>query len=73
MTAQIIDGKKISELLRQQIADQVKELKIEVGLAVVLVGDNPASKLYVRNKILACKSVGIKLFEFYPDANITQS
>ncbi len=73
MTAQIIDGKKISELLRQQIADQVKELAIEVGLAVVLVGDNPASKLYVRNKILACKSVGIKLFEFYPDANITQS
>ncbi|MEK6734032.1 MAG: tetrahydrofolate dehydrogenase/cyclohydrolase catalytic domain-containing protein [Pseudomonadota bacterium] len=74
--AKIIDGKAIAANLRQNIIKDVLELKssknIIPGLAVILVGDNPASKLYVRNKITACKKVGIKLFEFYPEANVSE-
>ena len=54
MTARIIDGKAIAAELSQRIADAVKrvtdERRIEPGLAVVLVGDNPASEIYVRSK-----------------------
>jgi methylenetetrahydrofolate dehydrogenase (NADP+) / methenyltetrahydrofolate cyclohydrolase len=65
----IIDGKSIAKELRQEIAEEISQLKIKTdivpGLAVFLIGDHPASKLYVRNKIKACKEVGIKFFEFY--------
>ena len=54
MTARIIDGKAIAAELSQRIADAVKRVTeehgIEPGLAVVLVGDNPASEIYVRSK-----------------------
>jgi len=74
--AQIIDGKAIATRLRQAIGTEVLQLKNEAnitpGLAVVLVGNNPASKLYVRNKITACKTAGINLFEFYPADNISE-
>lgn len=73
MTGQIIDGKKISQFLRQEIANQVRSSGLKPALAVILVGDNPASKLYVKNKILACKSVGINLLELYPPEDITQT
>lgn len=62
MPAQIIDGLALSKKLRFAIADQVTSLKqrgIQPGLAVVLVGDNPASQVYVRNKIKACEDAGI--------------
>lgn len=62
MPAQIIDGLALSKKLRLAIADQVTSLKqrgIQPGLAVVLVGDNPASQVYVRNKIKACEDAGI--------------
>ena len=68
-TAAIIDGKALATKLREEIAQQVNQLKINSGiipgLAVVLVGNHPASQLYVRNKILACKKAGIDLFEHY--------
>lgn len=60
--AQIIDGKAIAAEIRQELQQQVAELKgqgIVPGLAVVLVGDDPASQVYVRNKKKACASVGI--------------
>jgi len=61
--AQLIDGKKISEKIRAEIALGVEQLKKEQGvtpgLAVVLVGENEASKIYVRNKGKACENVGI--------------
>lgn len=73
----IIDGKLIASQLRQKIAEEVTALKLEKnitpGLAVILVGDHPASKLYVRNKITACKQVGINLFEFYLSADISEN
>lgn len=64
MTARIIDGKAIADKLRAEYRTQVDELKSRHGvtpaLAVVLVGDNPASRSYVRNKIAGCKQVGIR-------------
>lgn len=60
---QIIDGKLVAKLTRESIAEQVKALPQEsrgrIGLAVILVGDDPASKVYVRNKINGCAEVGI--------------
>jgi methylenetetrahydrofolate dehydrogenase (NADP+)/methenyltetrahydrofolate cyclohydrolase len=60
--AQIIDGKKISAEIRAEIAAEVREMKAEginPGLAVIIVGENPASQVYVRNKGKACEEVGI--------------
>ena len=64
---QIIDGKLVAAKTREQIAKEVAELKSkgydrEIGLAVILVGNNPASEVYVRNKIKACEEVGIKSY-----------
>ena len=60
--ATIIDGKKISAEIRAEIAEEVKAMKergVCPGLAVIIVGENPASKVYVRNKGRACAEVGI--------------
>jgi methylenetetrahydrofolate dehydrogenase (NADP+) / methenyltetrahydrofolate cyclohydrolase len=62
MTATIIDGKKISEIVREEWKERTDRLKAKgvlPGLAVIIVGDNPASKLYVNNKIKACHDVGL--------------
>ena len=60
---QIIDGKLVAKLTRENIAQQVQALPQDklgkIGLAVILVGDDPASKVYVRNKINGCAEVGI--------------
>ena len=67
--AKIIDGKEISQKLRDNIAKKVPELKkakdITPGLAVVLVGENPASQVYVRTKSKKAKEVGIDTFDHY--------
>jgi len=60
--ARLIDGKIISAAVKQRVADGVKELNkngITVGLAVIIVGDDPASKVYVANKKKACEALGI--------------
>ncbi len=60
--ATIIDGKKISAEIRAEIAEEVKAMKergVCPGLAVIIVGEDPASKVYVRNKGRACAEVGI--------------
>jgi methylenetetrahydrofolate dehydrogenase (NADP+)/methenyltetrahydrofolate cyclohydrolase len=62
MTAQLIDGKALSLQLRNDVRQGVANLKahgITPGLAVVLVGDNPASEVYVRNKVKACEDTGM--------------
>jgi methylenetetrahydrofolate dehydrogenase (NADP+)/methenyltetrahydrofolate cyclohydrolase len=71
MTAQIISGTELAKEKRAQLAKEVQQLKnegIEPGLAVVLVGDNPASRSYVKAKQKACEEIGIRsvLLEF-PD------
>lgn len=63
----IIDGKKIASNVKQQVKDQVADLKqkgISVCLAVVIVGDDPASKIYVGSKKRACEMLGIQSREF---------
>ena len=62
MTAQIIDGNALSKKLRIEVAKRAAVLRtrgIVPGLAVVLVGDNPASQVYVRNKVKACEDNGL--------------
>lgn len=63
MAAEIIDGKKIAATIRAELAEEIKQLKEEhniiPGLAVVLVGENPASQVYVRMKNKACHDIGI--------------
>ena len=75
MAAQLIDGNALSQLLRSQVAERVARLQakgLRAGLAVVLVGDNPASQVYVRNKVKACEQAGIhSVLETY-DAQMSE-
>ncbi|MBI5197451.1 MAG: bifunctional methylenetetrahydrofolate dehydrogenase/methenyltetrahydrofolate cyclohydrolase FolD [Nitrospirae bacterium] len=67
MPAQLIDGKRIALEIREEIRKEVEGLKqqgIQPGLTVVLVGEDPASKVYVKNKGEACRSVGIHSEEY---------
>ncbi len=67
MSAKIIDGKKISEELRLEISETVKnreEGKRAPGLAVIIVGNNPASRIYVNNKKKACEICGFNSYEY---------
>jgi methylenetetrahydrofolate dehydrogenase (NADP+)/methenyltetrahydrofolate cyclohydrolase len=70
MTAQLIDGNALSRQLRTDIAARAAALRargIVPGLAVVLVGENPASQVYVRNKVKACQDSGLhSVLEQYP-------
>ena len=62
MAAQLLDGKAMSEALRAEIARKVAALKergVTPGLAVILVGDDPASQIYVRNKGIGCEKTGM--------------
>ncbi|MGO4390563.1 bifunctional methylenetetrahydrofolate dehydrogenase/methenyltetrahydrofolate cyclohydrolase FolD [Variovorax sp. M-6] len=70
MTAQLIDGNALSKTLRTEVAARAAALKargVVPGLAVVLVGENPASQVYVRNKVKACEDSGLhSVLEKYP-------
>lgn len=62
MSARILDGNKIRDQIQAELLSQIAELKaagIRPGLAAVLVGDNPASHIYVRNKVKMCESLGL--------------
>ncbi|MCL2657969.1 MAG: bifunctional methylenetetrahydrofolate dehydrogenase/methenyltetrahydrofolate cyclohydrolase FolD [Betaproteobacteria bacterium] len=70
MTARILDGKTIAERVREDIAQQAKTLSaqgVQPCLAVILVGSDPASAVYVRNKVAACEKAGFRSLKFdYP-------
>ncbi|MBQ1598393.1 MAG: bifunctional methylenetetrahydrofolate dehydrogenase/methenyltetrahydrofolate cyclohydrolase FolD [Candidatus Weimeria sp.] len=73
--AKIIDGKKISADIKEEIREEIlqrKEKGEEVTLAVVLVGEDPASQVYVRNKKKACEFVGIRSLSYELAADTTQ-
>lgn len=73
--AQIIDGKKVAEQLRQELAEEVAALVkqgITPGLAAVLVGEDPASQVYVRMKEKACAKVGLMSRGVRPPADVPQ-
>ncbi|MFW5713483.1 MAG: bifunctional methylenetetrahydrofolate dehydrogenase/methenyltetrahydrofolate cyclohydrolase FolD [Brevefilum sp.] len=76
MTAKIIDGKAIAESLREEVRQQISERvaagRPAPGLATVIIGDNPASKVYVRMKHKACKEAGIKSIGHELSADTTQ-
>jgi methylenetetrahydrofolate dehydrogenase (NADP+)/methenyltetrahydrofolate cyclohydrolase len=76
MTAQLIDGNPLSRQLRADVAARVTALKakgITPGLAVILVGDNQASQVYVRNKVKACEDTGMhSVLETWP-ASMTEA
>ena len=59
MTARILDGKKLAAELRTRLAERIATLSFRPGLTVVLVGDDPASAVYVRNKDRAAREVGL--------------
>lgn len=73
--AKIIDGKAISANVKAQVkaeADKLKEQGIQIGLAVVIVGNNPASRVYVNNKKKACAEVGFNSYEYALPEETTQ-
>ena len=72
----IIDGKKVSADVKAQVAEETKRLAVDgivPTLAVILVGDDPASRVYVNNKKKACELVGFKSLEFKLPAETTQA
>ena len=70
LSATVIDGKAVAAEVRARVAGEVKGLAAELGrppgLATVLVGDDPASAIYVRRKREACEEVGIRSFHHEP-------
>jgi methylenetetrahydrofolate dehydrogenase (NADP+)/methenyltetrahydrofolate cyclohydrolase len=76
MSAQLIDGNALSQQMRSDFATRTQSLiaqGVHPGLAVILVGDNPASQVYVRNKVKACEQVGIhSVLEKHP-AHLSQA
>ncbi len=72
-----IDGKELAAKLREGIREDVQRFKRErgkeIGLAVVLVGEDPASQVYVRNKIKACEEVGIRSYSYHLPAETEQA
>ncbi len=73
MTAQLIDGKAIAAATRAEVAKQVATLKTKPGLAVILVGADPASEVYVRNKEKAVQEAGMNSFPHYLPATTKQA
>jgi len=74
MTARILDGTKIRDLVFADLANEIRELGaagIKPGLAAVLVGENPASQLYVKSKIAACEQLGMASWLHTPPASVT--
>lgn len=69
--AHIIDGKSISNTLKEELAQHVATMDHKPGLAVILVGEDPASKVYVNNKIKACEKTGIRSIEHRLPADTT--
>ena len=75
MSATRIDGKLLAARLRGEIKIDAEKFERDygrkIGLAVILAGENPASKVYVRNKIKACEETGIKSMEYYLPDNVS--
>jgi methylenetetrahydrofolate dehydrogenase (NADP+)/methenyltetrahydrofolate cyclohydrolase len=76
MAATILDGTKIAQQIRSEVAAEVRSMNasgVRPGLAVVLVGHNPASEIYVRGKVKACEEVGIYSEKLTPAESATTS
>ncbi len=74
MTAQVLNGAEVAEKIKQRVADRARELEargIKPGLAAVLVGENPASKVYVGNKVKTCQALGLHSEKYELPASTT--
>ncbi len=74
MTARILSGNQIRDQIYSELQQQIEELRgmgARPGLATVLVGDNPASKIYVSSKIAACEQLGLQSWRFTPPDTVT--
>src|SRR6202158_2923618 len=74
MPATILDGSKIAQDIRSEVAAEVKTMTaagVRPGLAVILVGHNPASEIYVRGKVKACEEVGVYSEKLTPPESVT--
>src|SRR4029079_7215749 len=76
MTATVLDGKAVAARVRGEVAEAAAKLRaagVEPGLAVVLVGEDPASQIYVRNKTTACAQAAIRTFDHRLPANTPEA
>ena len=76
MSAKILDGKALAARIKTELASEVGELRaqgVEPGLAVVLIGEDPASQIYVRNKTASCAQAGIRTFDHRLPSTIPQA
>jgi methylenetetrahydrofolate dehydrogenase (NADP+)/methenyltetrahydrofolate cyclohydrolase len=72
MTAVLMDGKALAAKVRAEVAREVEEIGVSIGLATVLVGENPASAVYVRRKQEACREVGIEPIDHKLDESLSE-
>lgn len=72
MTAKILDGKALAQQIRQELKQKISTLQSSPSLAVIIVGNNPASEIYVKSKEKACIDVGITPKTYALDKNTTQ-
>ncbi len=70
--AEIIDGKKISQDIKDEVRDEIKEQGISACLAVIIVGEDPASQVYVKNKKTACEYCGIRSLSYELPENTSE-
>ncbi|MEG0794648.1 MAG: tetrahydrofolate dehydrogenase/cyclohydrolase catalytic domain-containing protein, partial [Bacilli bacterium] len=68
----IFDGKKLRDEILLEIKNKIIKENIDATLAIILVGDNDASKIYIKNKVNACNEVGIKVKTFELDENTSE-
>lgn len=69
----LIDGKALAAELRAELKEKIDDMPQKPGLAVVIVGEDPASKIYVRNKIRACQELGIRSYSYELPVTATQA
>lgn len=72
MSAALLDGKALSARMRERLGQEAAALPRQPGLAVILVGDNPASAVYVRNKEKDCAQCGVRCLNHHLPAETTQ-
>ena len=68
----LIDGKALAKKMREELKEKIASCGKEIGLAVIIVGEDPASQIYVRNKIRACEEVGIRSYSYELKADCKQ-
>lgn len=69
---EIINGKEIASKIRENLKEEIAEKDLKPGLAIIMVGNNPASEIYVRNKRKACAEIGIKEELYQYDENVSE-